>query len=129
MTKKRIDTYLHYAQYIIARMILVSSIVPLIHSIWTQRIDGIIFSSLFIIYMIIMIKRIFNKPTRIEFDDNYIYLENGNERIELNNITGIRKNRIFYESDGIESQLKLPNIYFMDKNWAELKELINRKKH
>ena len=129
MTKKRIDTNLHYAQYIIARIILVGGIGFLIYSIWTQKIGAIIFCSLFVIYSLILIKRIFDKPIEIEFDENYIYLENGNERIELNKIIGIKKNRILYKSNGIESKLKLPNFHFMDKKWTELKELINNKKH
>ena len=74
-------------------------------------------------------KKDFDKPTEIEFDENYIYLENENERIELNRIIGIKKNRILYEKNGIESKLKLPNFHFMDKKWTELKELINNKKH
>ncbi len=129
MTKKRIDTNLHYAQYIIARIILIGGIGFLIYSIWTQKIGAIIFCSLFVIYALILIKRIFNKPTEIEFDENYIYLENGNKRIELNKIIGIKKNRILYESNEIESKLKLPNFHFMDKKWTELKELINNEKH
>ena len=129
MTKKRIDTNLHYAQYIIARITFVGVIGFLIYSISTQDIGGIIFSSLFVIYILILLKRVFDKPIVIEFDENYIYLENGNKRIELNRIIGIKKNRILYESNGIESKLKLPNFHFMDKKWTELKELINNKKH
>lgn len=129
MTRKRIDTNIHYLQYIIARIILVGGIGFLIYSIWTQKIRAIIFCSLFVIYALILIKRVFNKPTEIEFDKNYIYLKNGNQRIELNKIVGIKKSRILYESDGIVSKLKLPNFHFMDKNWTELKELINNKEH
>ena len=74
-------------------------------------------------------KRVFDKPTEIEFDDNYIYLEKENKRIELNKIIGIKKNLILYESQGIQSKLKLPNFHFMDKKWTELKERIKNKKH
>lgn len=129
MIKKRIDTNLHYAQYIIARIILVGVIGFLIYSIWTQKIGAIIFCSLFVIYVLILIKKVFDKPTEIEFDDNYIYHENGNERIELHKIIKVKKNRILYESNGIESKLKLPNFHFMDNKWAELKKLIEQKKH
>ena len=127
MTKKRIDTNLHYAQYILARIILVGGIGFLIYSIWTQKVGAIIFCSLFVIYALILMKRVFNKPTEIEFDENYIYLDNENKRIELNKITGIKKNRILYQTNGIESKLKLPNFHFMDKKWTELKKLINEK--
>ena len=128
MTKKRIDTNLHYAQYIGARIILVGGIGFLIYSIWKQKIGGIIFCSLFVIYTLILLKKVFDKPTEIEFDENYIYLENGKERIELSKIIGIKKNRILYNSDGVESKLKLPNFHFMDKKWSELKDLIKNKK-
>ncbi|WP_157811552.1 hypothetical protein [Lacinutrix sp. Bg11-31] len=129
MTKKRIDTNLHYAQYIIARIILVGGIGFLIYSIWTQKVVAIIFCSLFVIYALILMKKVFDKPTEIEFDENYIYLENKNERIELNKIIGIKRNRILYESNGIKTKLKLPNFHFMDKKWTELKKLIEQKKH
>ena len=129
MTKKRIDTNLHYAQYIVARIIFVGGIGFLIYSIWTKKIGAIIFCSLFVIFSLILIKRIFDKPIEIEFDENYIYLKNGNERIEINKIIGIKKNRILYNSNGTQSKLKLPNFYTMDKKWTELKDLINNKKH
>ncbi len=72
-------------------------------------------------------KRTFDRPNKIEFDENYVYLENGNQRIEFDRIIGIKRNRIIYESNGIESRLKLPNFHFMDKNWNELKKLIETK--
>ena len=127
MTKKRIDTSLHYVQYLGARLGLIVVIGFLIYSIWTQKIGAIIFCSLFVVYVLILMKRTFDKPNEIEFDENYIYLKNGNERIELNKITGIKRNRILYQSNGIESKLKLPNFHFMDKKWTELKELIKTK--
>ncbi|ADY29543.1 hypothetical protein Celly_1719 [Cellulophaga lytica DSM 7489] len=65
---------------------------------------------------------------KIEFDENYIYLENGNKMIELNKIIGIKWNRILYQSGGIKEKIKLPNFYFMNKNWIELKKLICSKK-
>ncbi|TDY61015.1 hypothetical protein DFQ06_3024 [Algibacter lectus] len=128
MIKKRIDTNLHYAQYIIARIILVGGIGFLIYSIWTKETGAIIFSSLFVIYVLILLRKVFDKPTEIEFDENYIYFENGNERIELNKVIGVKKNRILYDSNGVESKLKLPNFHFMDKKWTELKELIKSTK-
>ncbi len=127
MTKKRIDTSLHYAQYLGARFGLIVVIGFLIYSIWTKKIEAIIFCSLFVVYVLILMKRIFDKPNKIEFDENYIYLKNGTERIELDKITGIKRNRIVYETNGIESKLKLPNFHFMDKKWSELKHIINKK--
>ena len=127
MTKKSIETSLHYAQYIIARIILVGGIGFLIYSIWIQKISAIIFSSIFITYTLILIKKVFDRPTKIEFDENFIYLNNGNERIELENLIGLKKNQILYLTNNTESKLKLPNFYFMDKKWMELKRLIKTK--
>jgi hypothetical protein len=129
MTKKRIDISLHYAQYIGARIGLIVISGFLIYSIWSQMTGAIIFCSLFLIYVIILLKKVFYKPIEISFDENFIYLKNESERIELNKITAIKGNSILYTSNGNESKLKLPNMHFMDKNWAELKQLINRKKH
>ncbi len=129
MTKNRIDTSSQYLTYIVSRIILIGGIGFLIYSIWTQNIGAIIICSLFVIYSLITIIRVFDKPTEIEFDENYIYLENGNKRIALNEVVSIKKNRILYKSNGIESNLKLPYFHFTDKKWIELKELINNKKH
>lgn len=63
-------------------------------------------------------KKVFYKPTEIEYDENYIYLENEKKRIALNKIIKINQNRILYESKGNTSKLKLPNFHFLDKNWA-----------
>jgi len=123
---KRIDTTLHYAQYIIARIIFMGGIGFLIYSIWTQKIGAIVFCSLCLIFAVFLLNKVFDKPTDIVFDENFLYLNNGTERIELNKITSIKKNRILYQSNGIESKVKLPNFHFMDKNWAELKELIHK---
>ncbi|TBV28200.1 hypothetical protein DMZ43_03935 [Meridianimaribacter sp. CL38] len=129
MTKKRIDTTLHYIQYIGARIALIGGIGFLIYSIWIKEIGAIIFCCLFVIYTLILMKRVFDKPNEIEFDDSYIYLKNGIERIELDKIIEIKNNRIIYKSGGIESKLKLPNFHFMDKKCVELKELIKKKKY
>lgn len=126
MAKKRIDTTLHYTQYVGARIGLIVVVGFLIYSIWIQRISAIIFFCLFLIYMLFILKRVFDKPTEIEFDENYIYLEKGSKKIELNKIIGVKNNRIIYKSGEIESKLKLPNFYFIDKKWIELKELITK---
>ena len=123
---KKIDTTLHYVQFIIARIIIVVVIVLLINSIIARQIDAIIFYSLFLIYGFFLLKKVFDKPTEISFDKNFIYLKNGTERIKFKDINSVRKNRILYQSDGMESKIKLPNFHFIDKNWKELKELINR---
>ena len=128
MTKKRIDTNLHYIQYVVGRIGLVVVIGFLIYSIWIQRTSAIIFCSLFLLYTLFLLKKVFDKPMKIEFDENYIYLENGNKMIELNKIIGIKWNRILYQSGGIKEKIKLPNFYFMNKNWIELKKLICSKK-
>jgi hypothetical protein len=47
--KKKIDTTLHYMQYIIARIIFVGVIEFLIYSIIDGKIDAIVFCSLFLI--------------------------------------------------------------------------------
>ncbi|RMA56298.1 hypothetical protein BXY75_3419 [Ulvibacter antarcticus] len=129
MTKKRINTNLHYAQYVIARIILFAGIGFLIYSIWIQKIGAIIFLSFFVIYILILMKKVFYKPTEIEFDENYIYIENGNERIEINKIIRIKRNRLIFDLNGVESKLKLPNLRIFDGKWIELKELILNKKH
>lgn len=79
--------------------------------------------------MTFVLKKVFDKPRDIEFDDNFIYLENGKKRIELNKVTGIKNRRIFYQADGIQSNIKLPHFHFMDKKWKELMGLIKNKKH
>lgn len=124
MTKKRIDTTLHYFQYVGARIGLIVVIGFLIYSIWIQRTSAIIFCSLFLLYTLFLLKKVFDKPMKIEFDENRIYLVNENKTIELNKIIGIKWNRISYQSDGIKEKFKLPNFYFIDKNWIELKKLI-----
>lgn len=124
---KKIDITLHLTQYIIIRITLVGSIGFFIYSITIKKIEAIVFSALFLIYVIFLLKKVFYKPNEISFDDKFLYLENGTKEIEFKDITSIKKNWILYQSDGIESKIRLPNFYFMDKNWAELKELINRK--
>lgn len=127
MTKKRIDTTLHYVQYVGARIMFVVVVGFLLYNIWIQRTSAIIFCCLFLIYMLFLLKKVFNKPTEIEFDENFIYLQDGEKRIELNQIIRIKGRRIFYESNGVESSIKLPNFHFMDKKWIGLKNLINNK--
>jgi hypothetical protein len=73
--------------------------------------------------------KVFDKPKEILFEKEFIYLENRTEPIELKNILSVKGNRIFYNSGGAESKIKLPNFHFMDKNWKELNELIKIKKH
>ena len=127
--KKKIDTTLHFMQYIIARIIFVGVIGFLIYSIITGEIGAIIFCSLFLIFTLILLKKVFDKPTEILFDNEFVYLENGTEPIELKNILSVKGNRILYNSGGTELKIKLPNFHFMDKNWKELNKLIKIKKH
>ena len=127
MNKKRIDTTLHYFQYVGARIGLIVVIGFLIYSIRIQRTSAIIFCSLFLLYTLFLLKKVFDRPMKIEFDENYIYLDNGNKTIELNKIIGIKWNRILYQSGEIKEKIKLPTFYFMDKNWIELKKLIRSK--
>ncbi len=124
METKQIDTTLHNFQYIGSRIGLLVVIGFLIYSIWIQRTSAIIFMSLFLIYILFLIKKVFNKPSKISFDKNFIYFDDKTEGIEFKDITSIKHNRIYYQSNGKELKVKLPNFYFRDKNWKELKELI-----
>ncbi len=128
MIKKRIDTTLHYAQFIGVRFGLVVIVGFLIYSIWIQRTSGIVFSTLFLIYVLFLLKKVFDKPTELSFDENHIYLNDGAKHVDLKNITLLKRGQIFYHSEGKESKIKLPNFYFLDKNWKELKQLIDRNK-
>jgi len=80
--------------------------------------------SLFLIYILFLIKKVFNRPTKISFDENFIYFDDKTEGVEFKDIISIKNNRIYYQSDGKKFKVKLPNLYFRDKNWKELKELI-----
>ena len=79
--KKKIDTTLHYSQFIISRIITVATVGVLIYSIIDGKVGAIVFCSLFLIYEFFLLKKVFDKPTNISFDNNFIYLENGIERI------------------------------------------------
>lgn len=129
MTKKRLDTTLHYAQYVGARIVFVVVIGVLFYSLWVQNISAIIFCSLFLVNMVFVLRKVFDKPTEIEFDDNFIYLENGKRQIEFEKVIGVKRRRIVYEFDGVEGNIKLPHFHFMDKKWMELNGLIKSKKH
>ena len=128
-TTKKIDTTLHYFLYIGARIIVVAVVAVLIYSIIVRKVDTIIFCSLFLIYSFFLLKRVFDKPAEISYDKNFIYLGNGTKPVEFKSITLVKRNKIFYELEGMELKIKLPNFHFMDKNWKELKELINEIKH
>ncbi len=124
---KRIDSTLYFFQYLTARIIVVGIIGFLIYSIITKDIGGIIFCSLAVIFAVFILKKQVPKPSDLSFDEKFIYLDNRTEPIEIQNITSLENGVILYKLDGKISKIPLPNYYFIDKNYKELKRVIENK--
>ncbi len=126
--KYKINTSLHFIQYIIGIFMVIGFGLFLIFSIYKKDNIGIMLTSIFLIYSTFLHKAVFYKPFVISFDEDFLYSESLKERIKLKNIVSIKKGKIIYQFNGEteKRKLKLPNFYFLDKNYAKLKIFVGK---
>jgi len=122
--KYKIDTSIHFFQYIIGIIIVIATSLLLLFNIYRKDTNGIIASSIFLIYGVFLHKKVFYKPKMISFDDDFLYSELLTEPIKLKNIISIEKGKIIYQLNGENQKLKLPNFYFLNKNYKRLKIIV-----
>jgi hypothetical protein len=89
-----------------------------------MEVGGIIASLLFALFAVYISIEIFPKPADLKFDKNLIYLDSQYDPIEIKNITAIENGVLIYELKAQTIKIYLPKYYFIDKNFKELKKVI-----
>ena len=124
--KKKIDSTFYFFQHLISRIIPLPIIGFLIYSLIILDIKSIIASSIFLAFSIFILKRQVPKPTDLCFDEKFLHLDSQSNPIEIKYISAIENGVLLYNIDGKTSKVPLPNYYFIDKNYKELKKIIER---
>ena len=124
---KRIDSTFYFFQYLIARIVVIGGIGFLIYSLITQEVGAIVFCSLFVLFGVFIIKKQVPKPNDLSFDKDFLYLDNLSDPIRIENISSLENGVIIYDLNGKISKISLPNFYYIDKNYKNLKNAIENK--
>ncbi|ASV29874.1 hypothetical protein [Maribacter cobaltidurans] len=125
--KKKIDSTLYFFQYLISRINVIIGFGFWIYSIVMQKVDAIIFSSLYLISGVYISKKKFPKPDDLSFDGDFLYLNKLSDPIKMTDIKSLENGVVIYNSSGTICKASLPNYYFIDKNFKKLKKVIENK--
>jgi len=118
--KKRIDSTFYFLQYLVWRIGVFWGIIFFVYSLITKDSAGIIASLLFVFFTAyISIKKF--------FDENYLYLDKVSFPIEFEKIKAVENGVILYKVDGEIINITMPRYCFLDKNYKELKQIIEEK--
>ena len=126
---KKIDSTFYFFQYLFWRIGIVAAIGFFIYSIISEEIGVIIFNFLLVIWIIYLSRKLVPQPEDLNFDENFIYLDNYTNPIEIKKIIAIENGVLLYEREGKIDKISLPNYHYIDKNFKKLKRIIeNRRK-
>ncbi|MBQ0787381.1 MAG: hypothetical protein KBT69_07770 [Oceanihabitans sp.] len=125
--KKRIDSTFYFLQYLVWRIFIVYGIGFFVYSLITKETGGIIAVLLAVfVATYVSIKKL-PKPTDLTFDENFLYLDKVSYPIEFEKIKAIENGVILYKVDGEIINITMPRYCFLDKNYKELKNIIEQK--
>jgi len=98
-----------------------------VYSLITKDSAGIIASLLFVFFTAYISIKKLPKPTDLTFDENYLYLDKVSFPIEFEKIKAVENGVILYKVDGEIINITMPRYCFLDKNYKELKQIIEEK--
>ena len=125
--KKRIDSTFYFLQYLVWRIGVFWGIFFFVYSLITKDSAGIIASLLFVFFTAYISIKKLPKPTDLTFDENYLYLDKVSFPIEFEKIKAVENGVILYKVDGEIINITMPRYCFLDKNYKELKQIIEEK--
>lgn len=125
--KKRIYSTFYFLQYLVWRIGIIYGIIVLVYSIITKDSGGIIAGFLAVFFTAYISIKKLPKPTDLTFDENFLYLDKVSFPIEFEKIKAVENGVILYKVDGEIINITMPRYCFLDKNYKELKQIIEEK--